>query len=130
MLAIPPLPLGELRLNINPLAPQGGKLQLRLLYTRALCYGTLVYAKRGDNTYINTKKESSLRKLFLKLGSLIFFNKHRQSVRHSIVFLLTNFLLIAVIVFTIEIILIFCGVGNIFVPMTQKAWQFLTRLVF
>jgi hypothetical protein len=72
-------------------------------------------------------------KFFLRIGGLLFFSKRRQSVRGSIIFLLTNFLLLAGAIFTIEIILIFLGVQNIFLPMTRvthSMWAFLTRLVY
>jgi hypothetical protein len=69
-------------------------------------------------------------RLFLQLGGLLFFNKRHKSIRRGIIFLLTNFLLFAGIVFTVEIILIFLGVGNIFVPVTSAVWDFLTKLVY
>jgi hypothetical protein len=68
-------------------------------------------------------------RFFLHLGGLLFINKRHKSVRSSIIFLLTNFLLLAGIVFTVEIILIFLGVGNVFFPVTSAVWDFLTRLV-
>jgi len=72
-------------------------------------------------------------KLFLRFGGFLFFNKRHQSVRSSIIFLLTNFLLLAGAVFTLEIILIFLGVQDIFLPMTHmthSVWTFLTKLVY
>ncbi len=72
-------------------------------------------------------------KFFLHLGRLLIFNKRHQSVRRSVIFILTNFLLIAGIIFSLEIILIFLGVGNIFIPMTHithSIWEFLTKLVY
>lgn len=69
-------------------------------------------------------------KFFIQLGGLLLFNKRHKSVRASIIFLLTNFLLFAGIVFTAEIILILLGVGNVFVPMTGAVWKFLAKLVF
>jgi hypothetical protein len=72
-------------------------------------------------------------KFILRLGGLLFFNKRHQSVRGSIIFLLTNFLLLAAAIFTVEIILIFLGVENIFLPMTRvthSMWAFLTKLVY
>jgi hypothetical protein len=72
-------------------------------------------------------------KFFLRFGGLLFFNKKHQSVRGSVIFLLTNFLLLAGAVFTIEIVLIFLGVQDIFLPMTHmthSVWAFLTRLVY
>jgi hypothetical protein len=68
-------------------------------------------------------------RFLLHLGGLLFINTRHKSVRSSIIFLLTNFLLLASIVFTIEIILIFLGVGNVFVPVTSAVWDFLTPLV-
>jgi hypothetical protein len=68
-------------------------------------------------------------KFFLHIGGFLFFNKHHKSIRGSIIFLFTNFLLLAAIVFTVEIILIFLGVGNIFVPLTRAAWDFLINLL-
>lgn len=72
-------------------------------------------------------------KLILRLGGLLLFSRRRQSVRGSIIFLLTNFLLLACAVFTLEIVLIFLGVENIFLPMTRvthSVFAFLTRLVY
>jgi hypothetical protein len=72
-------------------------------------------------------------KFFLRLGGLLLFNKRHQSVRGSIIFLLTNFLLLAAAIFTLEIILIFLGVENIFLPMTHvthSVFEFLRRLVY
>ena len=72
-------------------------------------------------------------KFFLRIGGLLFFSKRRQSVRGSIIFLLTNFLLLAGAIFTLEIIVIFLGVENIFLPMTHvthSVLTFLTKLVY
>lgn len=72
-------------------------------------------------------------KFFLRIGGLLLFNKRHQSVRGSIIFLLTNFLLIAGAIFTIEIVLIFLGVQNIFLPMTHMThslFAFLTKLIY
>jgi hypothetical protein len=70
-----------------------------------------------------------MQKFLLNLGGLLFFSRRHQSVRKSIIFLLANFLMLAAIIFTVEIILIFCGVGNIFLPFTQKIWAFLLKLL-
>jgi hypothetical protein len=69
-------------------------------------------------------------KFFLQLGGLVFFSRRHKSVRSSIIFLLANFLLLTAIIFTVEIILICLGVGNIFVPLTSSVWGLLTKLVF
>ena len=69
-------------------------------------------------------------RFFLRLGGVLFFNKHHKSVRSSVILLLTNLLLLAGIIFTVEIVLIFLGIGNVFVPMTSAAWDFLLKLVY
>ena len=69
-------------------------------------------------------------KFFLQLGGLLFLNRHHKSVRNGIIFLLTNLLLLAAVIFTVEIILIFLGVGNVFVPLTSSVWGLLNKLVF
>jgi len=74
--------------------------------------------------------DKPMAKLFLRLGRRLFVSKRKKSVRGSIIFLLTNFLLLTAIIFTVEIILIFLGVGNIFVPLTSPVWSLLTKLVF
>jgi hypothetical protein len=68
-------------------------------------------------------------KFFIQIGGLLLFNKRHKRVRESLIFLLTNFLLLAGIVFTVEIILILLGVGNVFVPITRTVGDFLTKLV-
>jgi hypothetical protein len=69
-------------------------------------------------------------RFILHLGELVFFNKHRKSIRSSVILLLTNLLLLAGIIFTVEIVLIFLGIGNVFVPMTSAAWDLLIKLVY
>lgn len=69
-------------------------------------------------------------KFFLHVGGAFLFNRRLKRVRNSIIFLFANFLLLASFVFTIEIILIFLSMGNVFVPMTSAVGDFLTKLVF
>jgi hypothetical protein len=69
-------------------------------------------------------------KIFLQLGGLLFFNHRHKSVRRGVIFLFTNLLLVAAVIFTVEIILIFLGVGNVFVPLTSSVRGLLTKLVF
>jgi len=71
-----------------------------------------------------------MKKFFLSLGSLMFFNKQHQRVRGGAIWLFTNLLLVAGIIFSLEIILIFLGIGDIFLPLTRKIWIFLTKIVF
>ena len=69
-------------------------------------------------------------KFFLALGHFLIFSKKHKSLRGSIVFLFANFLLLASIVFILEIALIFLGMGNVFLPLTRTVSDFLTGLVF
>lgn len=69
-------------------------------------------------------------KFFLDFGHFLVFSKKHKSIRGGIVFLFANFLLLAGIVFIVEIILIFLGMGNIFFPLTRTVSDFLSRLVF
>jgi hypothetical protein len=69
-------------------------------------------------------------KFFLKMGHFLVFSKRHKSIRGSIVFLFANFLLLASIVFVVEIILIFLGMGNVFLPLTRAVSDFLSKLVF
>jgi hypothetical protein len=69
-------------------------------------------------------------KFILKAGHFLVFSKRHKSIRGSIVFLFANFLLLASIVFVVEIILIFLGMGNVFLPFTRAVSDFLSKLVF
>jgi hypothetical protein len=69
-------------------------------------------------------------KFFLTLGHFLIFSKKHKSIRGSIVFLFTNFLLLVSIVFIVEIVLIFLGMGNVFLPLTRTVSDFLSGLVF
>ena len=69
-------------------------------------------------------------KIFLQLGGLLLFNNRHKSVRRGVIFLFTNFLLVAAVIFTVEIILIFLGVGNVFVPLTSSVRGLLTKFAF
>jgi hypothetical protein len=69
-------------------------------------------------------------KFILKLGHFLVFSKRHKSIRGGIVFLFANFLLLASIVFIVEIILIFLGMGNVYLPLTRAVSDFLSKLVF
>lgn len=69
-------------------------------------------------------------KFFLKMGHFLVFSKRHKSIRGGVVFLFANFLLLASIVFIVEIILIFLGMGNVFLPLTRAISEFLSKLVF
>jgi dolichol kinase len=67
--------------------------------------------------------------LFTRLGGRFFFSKRHKSVRGSVVFIFTNLLLLASLVFFLEIILIFLGIGNFFIPLTHGISEFLSKCV-
>jgi hypothetical protein len=64
------------------------------------------------------------------MGHFLVFSKRHKSIRGGVVFLFANFLLLASIVFIVEIILIFLGMGNVFLPLTRAISEFLSKLVF
>lgn len=66
---------------------------------------------------------------FLRMGGLLFISKRHKSVRGGVMFLLTNVLLLASAMFFLEILLIYLGVGNIYVPMTHAISEFLSEVV-
>ena len=53
-----------------------------------------------------------------------------KSVRKGFILFLTNLLLFAGLVFTIEIALILLGIGNIFLPWTRQALEVLNKFLF
>ena len=69
-------------------------------------------------------------RFFLRLGEGLFFSRKHKSVRGGIVFLFANLLLLASVVFILEIILVFLGMDNFFVPFTRPISEFLSKLVF
>lgn len=68
-------------------------------------------------------------KLLLLIGQRLMISNRNRSVRQSLIFIFTNILLLAGIIFTVEIVLILCGVGDVFLPMTYKAIKFLKDLI-
>jgi hypothetical protein len=71
-----------------------------------------------------------MRRLFIKLGEGLFFSRKYKSIRGGVIFLFANLLLLASIVFIIEIVLVFLGMDNFFVPLTHPISEFLSNVVF
>ena len=67
---------------------------------------------------------------FLEIGQRLLVSSRHHSMRRGFVFILTNLLLLAGLVFAVEIALILLGIGNVFLPWTRQALDFLNRLVF
>jgi hypothetical protein len=60
---------------------------------------------------------------------LVISNRHK-SVRGSLIFLTTNLMVFAALVFAVEIALILLGIGNIFLPWTRQALNALNTFLF
>jgi hypothetical protein len=71
-----------------------------------------------------------LKKHLLTLGSILVFNHQEKSIRGSLVFITTNLLLLAALVFVVEVILIALGINNIFLPLTRAAHTVLSTLIY
>jgi hypothetical protein len=71
-----------------------------------------------------------MRRFILHLGEILFFTGKHKSVRGGILFLFANLLLFASLIFIVEIVLIFSGMDNFFIPLTHTISDFLSKLVF
>ncbi len=69
-------------------------------------------------------------RIILEFGQRLFISNRSNSVRHGFILLLTNLMLFAGLLFAVEIVLILLGIGNIFLPWTRQALDFLNKLVF
>jgi hypothetical protein len=69
-------------------------------------------------------------RLMYTLGKFMLFNGKQRRFRHGVVFFLTNLFVLSGVVFVGELVLIFLGVGDIALPLTQSAQDFLTNLFF
>ena len=66
----------------------------------------------------------------LEIGQRLIISNRHSSVRRGFVLLMANLFLLAGLVFAVEIALILLGIGNIFLPWTRQALDFLNKLVF
>jgi hypothetical protein len=66
----------------------------------------------------------------LEIGQRLIISNRRSSVRRGFVLIMANLFLLAGLVFAVEIALILLGIGNIILPWTRQALDFLNRLVF
>ena len=71
-----------------------------------------------------------MRRFFLRLGEGLFFSRKHKSVRGGILFLFANILMLISVIFIIEIVLVFLGMDNFFLPLTHPISEFLSKLVF
>ena len=66
----------------------------------------------------------------LYFSSRLFFSRRHRSLRGSIVFITANLLMLASIIFFVEIIVIFLGLGNFYIPFTHGFSELLSKIVF
>ena len=66
----------------------------------------------------------------LGIGQRLVISNRHKSVRRGIIFFMTNILLFAALVFAVEIALILLGIGNIFLPWTRQALNFMNAILF
>lgn len=69
-------------------------------------------------------------KLFKKFGNVLVISRRHRHVRKSVIFLFTNLLVLAGLIFTLEIVLIFLGVGDIILPFQFFNGDFIKGLIF
>jgi hypothetical protein len=71
-----------------------------------------------------------MRHFFLRIGEGLFFSRKHKSVRGGILFLFANILMLISVIFIIEIVLVFLGMDNFFLPLTHPISEFLSKLAF
>jgi len=71
-----------------------------------------------------------MRHFFLRLGEGLFFSRKHKSVRGGVLFVFTNLLVLAAFIFLIEIVLVFLGMDNFFIPLTHPISEFLSKVMF
>ncbi len=69
-------------------------------------------------------------RLFLNLSNMLIISRKSKSVRKGVLVFFNNILVFAAIIFTLEIILIFLGIGDIFIPLTRSAREFISNWFF
>ena len=71
-----------------------------------------------------------IKKFLLWFAGFLLFNRQQKTVRGSIIMIVTNLLVVAAVLFSVEIILIFLGVGDIFLPLTYAMRDTLAKALF
>ncbi|MBD3391615.1 MAG: hypothetical protein GF418_06160 [Chitinivibrionales bacterium] len=69
-------------------------------------------------------------RLFYGVGRFLFVSRSRKNVRRGLVGLLTNLLVLAGVVFGLEIVLILLGTGDVFLPIAASTRDFFAAIVF
>ena len=68
--------------------------------------------------------------LLARLGRRLIVSRRHQCVRRSVVFLLGNALIVAGVVFAVEVLLICLGLNGLFLPLTDDTLSLLSRIFF
>ncbi len=69
-------------------------------------------------------------KFFVNVGNMLVISRKHRRVRKSVIFLFTNLLILAGLIFTLEVVLIFLGVGDVIIPLPFLKGESLINLVF
>ncbi len=69
-------------------------------------------------------------KNFLEISRHVYVGSRHGIIRQVFVLIMANLFLLAGLVFALEIALILMGVGNIFLPWTREAIDYLNKLLF
>ena len=69
-------------------------------------------------------------KFFFRVGNLLMISRRHRSVRRAVIFLFKNFLILAGLIFTLEIVLILLGASDIILPIPFLSGDFLIDLLF
>ncbi len=65
-----------------------------------------------------------------RILGFLFVSRSRKGVRRGIMFIFSNFLVLAGIVFFLEIAVILLGLYGVSIPLTRTARELLTSLLF
>jgi len=69
-------------------------------------------------------------RFFLQLGKLLVINRKHRSIRTTLILLFTNLLILAGIIFSLEIALILLGISDVMLPLPFLNARFLLNLIF
>lgn len=69
-------------------------------------------------------------KAIVKLGKLLMISRKQRQVREGVVLFFINFLILAGLIFTMELFLICLGVGDIILPIPFLSNDLITKIIF
>lgn len=71
-----------------------------------------------------------MKRLLAIAGRRLLISKRHKSVRQSLIYLLTHIFFAGVVIFIIELLLIFLGISNISIPLNTRAISILSQILF